>query len=541
MSRKRKKPRSVNDNGQGRGADLDLQQGYHRACALAANGEHEAARLAYQSLTPRCSDARFKAMIVNDIAAIRAAQGGLVEAWKGFQEALQTDNECEVARTNSALLAQVYAEAACANCAAVGTTSIPAEPSRRTRVAILSFLFNWPSTGGGIIHTVELATFLTRAGYDVRHVFARFEAWDIGNVKQQYPVCHEMLEFDKNEWNIPTIQSRYHAAVSAFDPDHVIITDSWNMKAVLAEAVRSYPYILRLQAMECLCPLNNLRLLADAQGGFRQCDLHQLATPEQCRSCVVRHGQQSGSLHQAERALSQVGSATYEAGLRQAFHEAEAVLVVNPLTEAMISPFAQAVKVVTAGMDPDRFPWPKSNLGKRADRKSQLFFAGIVEEPIKGFSVLLKACDSLWRRRQDFELVATGQPIGRFNDYTRFVGWLSQAELAAHMREADIVVVPTIAQEALGRTAVEAMASGVAVVASRLGGLPFTVIDGATGLLSAPGSAEDLADKIARLLDDPDLRMRLALAGRRRFEEHYSWNVIIERHYKPLLGPPVVP
>ena len=53
----------------------------------------------------------------------------------------------------------------------------------------------------------------------------------------------------------------------AFNPDQVIITDSWNIKPLLAEAVREYPYILRLQAMECLCPLNNLRLLVEGVGG----------------------------------------------------------------------------------------------------------------------------------------------------------------------------------------------------------------------------------------------------------------------------------
>jgi hypothetical protein len=96
--------------------------------------------------------------------------------------------------------------------------------------------------------------------------------------------------------------------------------------------------------------------------------------------------------------------------------------------------------------------------------------------------------------------------------------------------------MPTIAQEALGRTAVEAMAVGRPVIASRLGGLPFTVVDGATGLLSEPGDAQDLARKIEMLLDDVPLRERLGQAGRRRFEEHYSWDVIIKRHYLPLLG-----
>jgi glycosyltransferase involved in cell wall biosynthesis len=155
---------------------------------------------------------------------------------------------------------------------------------------------------------------------------------------------------------------------------------------------------------------------------------------------------------------------------------------------------------------------------------------------MKGFNVLLDACTELWQNRQDFEIVATGNPPGQANPFTRFVGWQSQEDLPRHLRAADVLVMPTIAQEALGRTAVEAMAAGRPVIASRLGGLPYTVIDGLTGLLCEPGDARDLASKITLLLDNAALRERLGLAGRKRFEEHYSWDVIIERHYRPLLS-----
>ena len=128
---------------------------------------------------------------------------------------------------------------------------------------------------------------------------------------------------------------------------------------------------------------------------------------------------------------------------------------------------------------------------------------------MKGFAVLHEACRRLWQRRQDFELVATGDPPGRVDAFTRFVGWLSQEELPRHLRAADVLVMPTVAQEALGRTAVEAMAVGRPVIASRLGGLPFTVLDGATGLLCEPGDPDDLGRKIEMLLDDADLRQRL--------------------------------
>jgi glycosyltransferase involved in cell wall biosynthesis len=81
------------------------------------------------------------------------------------------------------------------------------------------------------------------------------------------------------------------------------------------------------------------------------------------------------------------------------------------------------------------------------------------------------------------------------------------------------------------------MGVGRPVVASRIGGLAFTVVDGLTGLLCEPGNADDLAAKIEILLDDPALRQRMGEAGRKRFEEHFTWDVIIEKHYRKLLAP----
>jgi len=81
----------------------------------------------------------------------------------------------------------------------------------------------------------------------------------------------------------------------------------------------------------------------------------------------------------------------------------------------------------------------------------------------------------------------------------------------------------------------EAMAAGIPVIASRIGGVPYTVSDGVTGLLCEPGDPVDLAAKIARLLDDPDLRREMGLAGRRRFEADFTWETVIERYWRPLL------
>jgi len=167
-----------------------------------------------------------------------------------------------------------------------------------------------------------------------------------------------------------------------------------------------------------------------------------------------------------------------------------------------------------------------------------LFMAAVAGEFIKGFHIAHEACRILRQTRSDFELVVTFDPPGPgpIDEFTRSVGWCSQAELPRHYRAADIVLVPTIAQDALSITSVEAMAAGIPVIASRIGGLPYTVADGVNGLLCEPGDPVDLARQIARLLDDPALRGQMGLAGRKRFEEEFTWEVVIERYWRPLLA-----
>ncbi|MHB1561330.1 MAG: glycosyltransferase [Isosphaeraceae bacterium] len=533
-------------------AESTLPESYRQACRLAADGDLEGARRIYRELEEQeaaaGSSAHLRALIRNDLAVLAAIDGRPEEAMRGWREALELDPQCLLAKLNRDLLAAdrevpggpaelTLVPNPGARSRAVDPDSRPAR-SERTRVAILSFLFNWPATGGGNIHTVELATFLARAGYEVRHYYPRFPDWAIGRVEGDLPIASEVLEFDAASWNRRAIVARFRTAVDRFGPDVVIITDAWNMKPVLAEAVRDYPYFLRFQALECLCPLNNLRLLAVGPDRVEQCPRNQLATPEVCKRCLAERGAHSGSLHQVERALAGVGTPEYDQALRRALEGAEAVLAFNPPIGAMLEPFARCVRVVPWGMDNARFPWPPPVEVRESGGRDlgTLFMAAVAGETIKGFHVAHEACRLLRQDRSDFELVVTFDPPGRIDAFTRSVGWCSQAELPGHYRAADICLVPTIAQEGLSRTSVEAMASGIPVVASRIGGLPFTVSDEVTGLLCEPGDPASLARQIARLLDDPRLRRRMGQEGRRRFEEEFTWESVIERHYRPILA-----
>jgi glycosyltransferase involved in cell wall biosynthesis len=90
------------------------------------------------------------------------------------------------------------------------------------------------------------------------------------------------------------------------------------------------------------------------------------------------------------------------------------------------------------------------------------------------------------------------------------------------MQAADCLVCPSLWAEAAGLVILEAMACGLPVVASRIGGIPEFVIDGVTGYLIPPGDHNLLAIRIRALLDDPLSRRMMGLSARTLGTEQYS-------------------
>jgi glycosyltransferase involved in cell wall biosynthesis len=113
----------------------------------------------------------------------------------------------------------------------------------------------------------------------------------------------------------------------------------------------------------------------------------------------------------------------------------------------------------------------------------------------------------------------------------RFVGRLSGLELKAAIDCASAIVVPSEWYENCPMSVLEAMAYGKPVVASRIGGIPELVVDGETGVLFAPGDADELRGHLSRLMEDPSLRARMGGAGRIRAEKQFS----VEKHNADLL------
>ena len=106
------------------------------------------------------------------------------------------------------------------------------------------------------------------------------------------------------------------------------------------------------------------------------------------------------------------------------------------------------------------------------------------------------------------------------------MGAQPQEVLRTHYVAADVTVLPSH-YESFGMVALEAMACGSPVVASRVGGLTTTVRDGVTGFLVPEGDVAALAGRLDTLLGDPDLRWRLGREGVRWAAQH-RWPCVAE-------------
>lgn len=125
---------------------------------------------------------------------------------------------------------------------------------------------------------------------------------------------------------------------------------------------------------------------------------------------------------------------------------------------------------------------------------------------------------------------ALGQAIDRLGlqDRVRRLGRMPRERVPAMIAEHHVLLVPSLWPDPLPRSAQEGMATGLAVVASRIGGLPELITHDESGLLVSPGDPVALAQAIGRLAADPALRQRLADAGRRRIGDAFEIRRTVE-------------
>ncbi len=169
-------------------------------------------------------------------------------------------------------------------------------------------------------------------------------------------------------------------------------------------------------------------------------------------------------------------------------------------------------------------------------------------DPIKRHDLLLDAVGALRRDGLPLSLTIVGDGPLRaelearaqrsgLSGVVTFAGSLGQEEIIRRMRSSDLFVLPSDA-EGLGVAFMESMAMEVATIGTRVGGVPEIIDDGVDGILVSPSDPEALARAIRRLADDPDLRRRIASAGRRKIISRFDCRIGAATLYDRLMGRP---
>ena len=193
----------------------------------------------------------------------------------------------------------------------------------------------------------------------------------------------------------------------------------------------------------------------------------------------------------------------------------------------------ERIRPIPRGVDLSRFPWGDPRLeAPRGEWK--VACVGRIT-PIKGHRELLRAFGVVSKTFPRARLWIVGEAAPRHQAYLRELQALAgrlgvedkvefkgyDPDIPCLLRQTDLLVLPSTGEEAFGRVLIEAGATGVPVVATRVGGVPEVILDRKTGLLVPPADPMSLAQAMTTLLKDRPLALRLAQENRRRIETVY--------------------
>jgi glycosyltransferase involved in cell wall biosynthesis len=271
-----------------------------------------------------------------------------------------------------------------------------------------------------------------------------------------------------------------------------------------------------------------------------------------CTGCTLTHLQSEWHDRAGLRALAGYPKAAlaicYYAWIERRLHgRVDGIVVEDIVTLAALRRAGYPVRLVHSGVDTTTF---KPDAARRRETRGALaipldadvlLMAATINRQ-KGIALGIEAFQRLATARPRLHLVVVGdgperarlEAIARDGSgaaRVRFVGAVRDWEVAPYYAAGDILLYPTLRAEGMPHAIVEAMSSGLAVVATDRGGVRTAVRDGETGVLLARPSAELLAGAVAGLLDDDRRRLlgeRAAALVREKFELRASVAALLE-------------
>jgi glycosyltransferase involved in cell wall biosynthesis len=401
-----------------------------------------------------------------------------------------------------------------------------------SRIAIIDLLFNWPPDGGARTDVKEMAERLSEEHEVCLFIPSFLYGFSRGKIQDRLNLKIKKIRFNIFTFNFLQVPYRFKKEIDKFKPDFIFIADGWYLKPYLVLALKRYSPVLRFYAYETICIRSHGHLCLSNQ----ICDVDylqgNLICVLRCAACSINwlvKTRDKKFIHEFIAAL--VFLPFYRNIVKRAIKYSGKVIVYNETIRNKIKDINKNILTIPSGVDAKLFNCPKRYSGS----EFKVLMAGRIDDPLKGFSTLYKACQLLREKRKDFKLLLTTASEFR-EDYICSVGWLNQENLAKLYKEVDICVVPSIWPEPFGIVALEAMAAGKPVIVTSVGGLKNIVIDGESGIMIQPGDYIALKEKLALLFDNPKIRNNLGNRGRERIMAYFTWDHIYKNFYSNLFS-----
>lgn len=209
----------------------------------------------------------------------------------------------------------------------------------------------------------------------------------------------------------------------------------------------------------------------------------------------------------------------------------------NVVARHMIKSFGvprERIRLIPRGVDLEKFTYIKPDIST----PKKEYVIGVVGRitPIKGHIYFIRAISKVVRLMPNIKIFIIGDAPSSKPKYrqelevlirrlslTKYISFLGVChDIPEKMKILDLLVMPSIGEETFGRVIVEAQASGVPVVASRIGGIVDLIKNGENGILVDPRDWSGLSEAIIRVLKNKELRQRLSQKGRSGVEKNFT-------------------
>lgn len=221
----------------------------------------------------------------------------------------------------------------------------------------------------------------------------------------------------------------------------------------------------------------------------------------------------------------------------------------NELT-SRFEKYKEKIRVIPMGIDTNLFRKRNIQKPKKYEKNKILLFVGRLSEQ-KGLQFLVYALADVIKAEQRTKLLVIGEGFYKntvsrivqeknLGKYVEFLGPMTQSDLSKFYNYADVFVMPSLSTktgtEALGLALLEAMASGCAVIATKVGGMPSIIKHNQNGLLVEQKSAADLSNAIIMLFKDKKKSRDLGNNAAKFASQNYSWDKVSKEFMKVYKG-----